>query len=81
MTSTLYAAIQFFFHRTLWLMMMYYQTKFGCHGINSSENTVERVIFDHMSPRCDLDLEDSDNNYKHFLHDTLAHDAASPYQI
>ena len=34
----------FFFHRTLWLLMMY-QTKFGCQGINSSENIVERVIF------------------------------------
>ena len=24
-----------FFHRTLWLVMMYQQTKFGCQGINS----------------------------------------------
>ena len=35
----------FFFHRTLWLMMMYNQTKFGCQGINSPENIVERVTF------------------------------------
>ena len=34
-----------FFHRTLWLMMMDHQTKFGCQGINSSENIVERIIF------------------------------------
>ena len=34
-----------FFHRTLWLMMLYHQTKFGSQGINSSENVVERVIF------------------------------------
>ena len=42
-TLTLKAVIQFF-HRTLWLMMMYHQTKFGCQGINSSENIAERVI-------------------------------------
>ena len=35
----------FFFHRTLWLIMMYHQTKFGCQGIKNSENIVERVIF------------------------------------
>ena len=29
------------FHRTLWLMMMYHQIKFGCQGFNSSENIVE----------------------------------------
>ena len=34
-----------FFHRTLWLMMMYHQTKFGCQGIRSSENIIERIIF------------------------------------
>ena len=35
----------FFFHKTLWFMMMYHQTKFGCQGTNSSESIVERVIF------------------------------------
>ena len=25
--------------------MMYHETKFGCHGINSSENIVEKIIF------------------------------------
>ena len=30
-----------------------------------------------MSPRCDLDLDDS--NF--LLQDTLAHDAAPPYQV
>ena len=34
-----------FFHRKLWLLMMYHQTKFGCQEINSSNNMVERVIF------------------------------------
>ena len=34
-----------FFHRTLWLLAMYQQTKFGSQRINSSENIVERVIF------------------------------------
>ena len=47
-----------FFHKTLWLLMMYNQSKFGCRRISSSEDVVESY-FDHMSPRCDLDLEDS----------------------
>ena len=34
-----------FFHRTLWLMMMYHPTKFGCQGINSLANIVESVMF------------------------------------
>ena len=55
-----------FFHKTLRLMMTYLQTKFGCKEINSSRDIVESY-FDHMSPCCD--------------HDTLAHNAASPYQV
>ena len=43
-TLTLNAVIHFF-HRTLWLLMVYHQTKFGCQGTNSSENIIERVIF------------------------------------
>ena len=44
-------------------MMRYQQPKFGWQGINSSENIVERAIyFDHKSPHCDLDFEDSNNN-------------------
>ena len=39
---------------------------------------VERVIFDQMGPHCDPELEDSKQI---FLHDTLAHDVASPYQV
>ena len=34
----------FSLHRTRWLMLMYYQTKLGCQGINSSEDIVERLI-------------------------------------
>ena len=40
---TLNTAIQVF-HRTLWLMMLYYQTKFGCKPTNSLEDKVEIVI-------------------------------------
>ena len=39
---------------------------------------VETVIFDQMSPHCDPELEDCKPI---FLHDTLAHDVASPYQV
>ena len=34
-----------FFQKTLWLMMMYHQTMFGCGGINKSEDIAERVTF------------------------------------
>ena len=34
-----------FFHATLWLLMMYHQTKFRCQGINSSDGIVGRLIF------------------------------------
>ena len=37
----------------------------------------ETIIFDQMSPHCDPELEDS----KPILHDILAHDVASPYQV
>ena len=39
---------------------------------------VETVIFDYVRPNCDFDLEDSKPV---FLHDTLAHEDASPYQV
>ena len=44
MTLTLKAVIPFF-HRTLWLMMLHYQTKFGCKSTSSLEGTTEIVIF------------------------------------
>ena len=59
-------------------MMMYNPLKFGCKKISSSADMVETVMFDYMSPQCDLDLEDSKPI---FLHDTLAHDVASPYLV
>ena len=39
---------------------------------------VEMVTSDYMRPHCDLELEDSKTV---FLHDTLAHDDASQYQV
>ena len=59
-------------------MMMYHPIKFGCKKISSSADMVETVTFDQMSPHCDLHLEDSKPI---FLHDTLAHDISSPYQV
>ena len=41
---TLNTVIQFF-HRTLWLMMLYYQTKFGCKPTSSLEDMTEIAIF------------------------------------
>ena len=35
----------FFFHKTLWLMMMNHQAKFAFRRISTSENIVEGVIF------------------------------------
>ena len=34
-----------FLHRTLWLIMFYYQNKFGCKWTRSSEGRVEIVMF------------------------------------
>ena len=44
LTLTLNAVIPFF-HRTLQLKMLYYQTKFGCKPNSSLEDTTEIVIF------------------------------------
>ena len=34
-----------FFHKTLWPMITYHRTKFGCQRISSSEDIVARVMF------------------------------------
>ena len=57
---------------------MYHSIKFGYKKISSSVNMVETVISDQMSLHCDPDLEDGKPI---FLHDTFAHDVASPYQV
>ena len=57
---------------------MYHPIKFGCRKISSSVEMVGTVIFDYMSPHCDPKLEE---NKPIFLHNTLAHDDASPYQV
>ena len=43
-TLTLNAVIPVF-NRTLWLMILYYQTEFGCKPTSSLEDTTEIVIF------------------------------------
>ena len=58
--------------------MSYHPTKCGCNKISSSVDTVGTVIFDIMSPHYDPELEDSQPI---FLHNNLAHDDASPYQV
>ena len=67
-----------FLHRTLQLMMLYYNTKFGCKWKSSLEATVESLYFDYLSPHCDLDIEDSEAT---FLHDIPSHDNTPPYQV
>ena len=57
---------------------MYHPIYFGCKKTSSSADMVETVIRDQMSPHCDPELEDSKSI---FLHDTLAHDVASPDQV
>ena len=59
-------------------MMMYHPVKFGCKRISSSVHTVQTIIFDSMHTHCDPEPEDSKPI---FLHDTLAHAVASPYQV
>ena len=57
---------------------MYHPIKCGCKKISSSEDMVERVILAYMSHHYDPELEDSKPT---FLHNTLAHDDAPPYQV
>ena len=78
------------FHRTLQLMMLYYQTKFGCKSTSSVEDTTEIVIFwlyksshNHtrfgiLNFRCDLDIEHSNPI---FPQDTPAYDAVIIYHV
>ena len=58
--------------------MMYHPIKFGCQKISSSADMVETVISDIISLHCDPELED---NKPIFLHDTLAPNDASQYQV
>ena len=51
---------------------MYHPIKYGCKKI------IETVIFDYVSPHCNPELEDSKPI---FLHGTLTHNDASPYQV
>ena len=57
---------------------MYHLIKSGCKKISSAADMVETVLSDQMSPHCDPELKDSKPI---FLHDALAHDAPSPYQV
>ena len=41
---TLNTTIKYFLHKTLWLMIMYYQTKFGSKRISSSKDTEEIIL-------------------------------------
>ena len=59
-------------------MMVYHPIKFGCKKISNSADMLETVILDYMNPHCDIDHADTKPM---FLHDTLAHDDASPYQV
>ena len=59
-------------------MMMYHPIKFGYKKISSSADMVKTVIFDQMGPHSDPELEDSKPI---LLHDTLAHNITSPYQV
>ena len=57
---------------------MYHPNTFVCKKISTSLDMTETVIFDNMSPHCDLELEDSKPI---FLHDTLAHDDSPSYRV
>ena len=59
-------------------MMRHHPIRCGCKKISSSVDVVETLILDYMSPNYDPELEDSKPI---FLHDTLAHDDASLYQV
>ena len=59
-------------------MMLYYKTKFGCKLTSSLEDIVKKKLyFDHVSPCCDLDNEDTEPI---FPHNTMTHDNTQ-YQL
>ena len=49
-------AVIHFFNKTLWLMMMYQQFKFGCQRGRQFKK-LKQSDFDYKSSRCDLDLK------------------------
>ena len=57
---------------------MYHPITCNYKKISSSVDMVETVISDQISPNCDPELQDSKPI---FLHDTMAHDVASTYQV
>ena len=57
---------------------MHNPIKYGWKKIISSVDVVKTVISDYISPHCDPELEDSKPI---FLHDTMTHVDASPYQV
>ena len=62
-------------------MMIYTQIEFGCKrltGLELIKDIVETVIFDYISPHCDLDLED---RIPFVSHDIPAHGGAPQYQV
>ena len=66
------------FHRILRLMMLFYQTMFGCKWTSSLEDIVEMVIFAYLSPLCDLHIEDSEPSFEH---DSPPCDNTPPCQV
>ena len=70
-----------FLYNALQLIILYHPIKSGYKNISVSADRVETVIFNQMSPPCDPELEDQQTNLLAELHDTLAHDVASPYQV
>ena len=66
MTQTLNTGSRYF-HKILWLMMIYHQTKFGCKIIPSSEGI---VLLLYLSTCHDLGLKGS---ISVFLHDSLSY--------
>ena len=48
-------------------MAMYYQTKLGCKRITGSEDTVEAIMSDSVSPHCDLYLDDTEQTIPNTL--------------
>ena len=58
--------------------MMYHPINCGCKKVGGSLDVVETVLPDYKSLHCDPDLEESKPI---FLHDTLAHDDSSAFQV
>ena len=67
-----------FCHKTLWHVMVYHYTTFGCKRFTSSGDMEVSYFFENLTPHCDLDLEDRNPTFCMTLRVMMMN---KPYQV